>query len=132
MFHVRRFSRWLLMRELKYKTYDVKTKKVIFIDLLSELGPIQFAGLKESYVLQYTGLKDKHGKEIYEGDILDGGEFLGENVFVYWNEEELQWYVKRPDWKRNPPGMPLRSPFADKSVVWKVISTIYQDPGLID
>lgn len=67
------------MREIKFKIYDKNDRNCI-------IGPFNWNKLPQFLypdnftLLQYTGLKDKNGKEIYEGDIFKGGDYKWDAV----------------------------------------------------
>jgi len=63
------------MRQIKFRAWDKKDKRMIDSDLLMGRCDLNnaFNGreiYKNWIIMQYTELKDKNGKEIYEGDIV--------------------------------------------------------------
>lgn len=62
------------MREIKFRAWDKISKPnrmKTWGQLQAQYNNISQVFNSEGFeLMQYTGLKDKHGKEIYEGDIL--------------------------------------------------------------
>lgn len=61
------------MRELKFRAWSEETKSFEYFDLYegTECGLANLQiWARRSQIEQYTGLKDKNDKEIYEGDIV--------------------------------------------------------------
>jgi len=90
------------MRKIKFKAWD-KEKKIM-CDVFNIQFDLGYAGIKalnycvfereieKIILLQYTGLKDRNGKEIYEGDILD---YLGDELMVEWDKEIAGWLFRK-------------------------------------
>ena len=69
------------MREIKFRLYDKDNAAMFDWVWVKDNPEIIVSGLMNQKLMQYTGLKDKNGVEIYEGDILEWRVFNGANIF---------------------------------------------------
>jgi uncharacterized phage protein (TIGR01671 family) len=150
------------MREIKFRAWDKKEKRML--KNIEEFSPEDFFGsfysiLKnydEFVVMQYTGIKDKNGKEIYERDILrytrknwrcpghpNHNTDLVERVEIYWDEERNAMSNRIFDFERlkinqnQQPysssgyfGSGLSDDRADENII-EIIGNIYENPELL-
>ena len=121
------------MREIKFRAFHKKYKVLLpvwFIDFEFQIIQIwteteAWDSFNDVELMQYTGLKDKNGKEIYEGDIIDG-ENIGHMV-VEWSECR-QAFVNIKDEVLD--GFYIQTYKLNK--YFKVIGNIYENPELME
>jgi uncharacterized phage protein (TIGR01671 family) len=135
------------MREIKFRAWVPHLKKMgapwDMVKDLTRYDPEHdpyATFFSDTVFLQYTGLKDKNGREIYEGDILNekqdrrapgGGYFAGTFGFHPENAVVVEWrdgcficdYIKplatELDWRKRWGGL-------------EVIGNIHENPDLLN
>lgn len=114
------------MREIKFRAWNgdemFANPDIVMnenIPLNQQISALQGVGV----LMQYTGLKDKNGKEIYEGDILSTSGKLTEKfpIEIVWDQANA-WYTGR---RHN----------GHEASIWpdsrEVIGNIYENPELL-
>lgn len=129
-------------RVIKFRGWDKTTSQMywpsstaVFLEEFYDFkdGAIKQVKGKTAELMQFTGLHDKNGKEIYEGDIVD----LGTN---WWNASGPGGFsskIQTVNWDEGTCGF---SPFSiydtdcdvkQESELCEVIGNIYQSPDLL-
>lgn len=127
------------MREIRFRAWDkrentmrdvavlhfTKGGKVNSIEYWKTPSELKSYHVRNLVLMQYTGLKDKHGVEIYEGDVLFHPLQGRRKVFYPYSETVASYGLRNID---NGFGSTLQ----DSHAVWEVIGNVYQNNDLLE
>jgi uncharacterized phage protein (TIGR01671 family) len=120
-------------------TFSVEqsSRGVMEFETLRGKLPMPAENEQEEYLeldlMQYTGLKDKNGKEIYEGDIVKYRyDWIHEAWEVYWAND--RWWLRNGDSDTSRVGWNDDSETVTEYIDWEkseLIGNVYENPELL-
>ena len=124
------------MREIKFRAWHKEEKiigEVLGIDILykeiffsnEDVDCYEHTDFKDIELMQYTGLKDKNNKEIYEGDIVKLRTNHGIGVVKNYDE----WGAFVVEYIKPRPLAVLGTNYYKEDI--EVIGNIYENPELL-
>ena len=127
------------MREIKFRAWDNETKSMIVNSTRKMTLQNGFDyGNPMFELMQYTGLKDKNGKEIYEGDILsfsifdyNDNDVQYKGVIVYSGSRFSIWNNKDSEYYGSDGGFDLDYTVSQDDEL-EIIGNIYENKNIIE
>lgn len=122
-------------REIKFKAWNIKEKVMIdlykatplALDANLNMDGIFIPFSERFIVMQYIGLKDKNGVEIYEGDFITDGTKLNNKTY-FWTVVYCIDRFCTIDYKNRKRPFSITKSFWERS---EIIGNIYENPGLL-
>tara|TARA_R110000824_G_C14793427_1_gene633567 strand:- start:170 stop:568 length:399 start_codon:yes stop_codon:yes gene_type:complete len=125
------------MRVIKFRVYSTVTGSFDFVSIeelmTSDNSNISLKGFNEDLtVMQFTGLTDKHGVDIYEGDVLIND--LGRVCRIRWHDHQARFdaeFIEDTNYQRD---IDMTQGFRNchMHISTKVIGNIHQNPELLE
>lgn len=107
------------VRAIKFRAWDKNLEIMSRIIKIRDMGVVN----KEEIIMQFTGLKDKNKKEIFEGDIV---EFKGCISIVEFRKDIGAFITRLKS------GLECYNFWEYDSSKFEVIGNIYENPGLLE
>ena len=122
-----------MMREVKFRAWDNISDEMVDHDNLmsqqyAEPWDDNIFNDDSHTVMQYTGLKDKNGKEIYEGDIIKTPEGYSGDYKEQEGISIIEWFSEDYD---GAAGLYLSMPDDCRWCDCEIIGNIYEKPELL-
>lgn len=117
-------------REIKFRAWFKPEKRMHTVNTISFnegwIDATKYNGDIEDFeLMQFTGLNDINGNEVYEGDIIKNTD-TGETSLVFWNTEKVQFCVRYDNDHQDI--YPLHRPIGN---LYCVVGNMHEHPHLI-
>lgn len=117
---------------IDYDLTQIMTQRIFFERGLAVERNVKYYDFESVILMQSTGLKDKNGKEIFEGDVIaievdDTGMPINARVFQNSKIGVLMFHVFEDN-----EDVPMVELLEDNSVAFEIIGNIYENPELLE